>query len=59
MESLKKHYTPKKRVLDLLTDAKKQAEDRMDVLDGPDGHPIPDAWMRMYQLIDEAIQLLR
>jgi len=48
----------RKRVAELeakLAEVKEEAADRMDVVDGADGTPSPDAWMRLYTSIEEVL----
>lgn len=46
-EALRAQYEAAIRVL---RDINETADSRMDVLDGPDGRPVPDAWMRVHSM---------
>lgn len=47
-----------KRAIPLLQEAIEMADDRADVIDGEDGHPRPDSWMRMLTLLQQIENIL-
>lgn len=43
------------RLRGVLEEVRAEAHDNMDVVDGDYGEPSPDEWMRLFSLVDEAL----